>query len=1151
MTESFTWISTKSSRVSTPLVLRKDLQEKLESVFGSTFDPKENRKEWFKFLGEHTKLKTALGVLQESDLSLMLPPSVDVHLPILRDIREALSKVDANAASYPYSARSANEIKTLVMDYEACLTKIAMQQQKQNEKKAEQKTYQDKIATLKRQLINKEGDRDKALKEISSTFNLLKSVKIPTVDSCETVLNKLRRIFKAKASWKLRAKNVDLYDDILDAISESTMELKANEPAVVPRPFRGKLLLPDGIDLSTNEKYIDGSWKEFLTFNTRFETELQKELRERFEVDLKASTTIYLDSRSGAVRCSVPWNNNFRWQEKLPYHSRMSLENTPWKTKSGALLNFPAYIGNYSLRLAFKKADNSIVGISNCISGQQIQNKLKSFTKTVTAKISDQDQERITRKANALVLRGYTPGMVEEKEQSIVFSFIRNGKWNYGDMLSKELCAYLEPPKRKQMVISSPRDLGSEYDIIGSWDSADEERFLVELQKRQKQFKEKLSSIAPNTEILDNLKRKQEASALEKVKRNIDIEMRRQAEKYEKDYQERIAEIDKQMELRRKEKEASQNRMRDLLETIQSKRDQQDSLQKDIADLKKAGKSTTEKEKALDEIVMPEMEETKDEEIDFEAMKQKAEENLKQRQDLLRKEVSETLIQEVVRQMKADSEEPGFPIASIAPPADLRFGGGYIEGVKPPVGLFLFKDAIYNTGSELPEIKDGTITLYDKDNNDTIALAENVQPILNNNIYLWGEDPSTMMIALEEANGEEKIKYFGLQSISAAYKQEITYDLPYEKETYVNVQLDSTLPHSIILDNLCESENNVHKTLFNRTRSFNGFLKEVHICDAKSSDGMISKNSVSMLMADVDVMGIMIRNIPFKYIRKVYPKGEKVQVYYETSSTYGVGYTSEELRTMDDHFYVLDERVKKCNKVIPILPVGTNVLCGEKFLKAKVESFSDFKYKVSFNDTEVNESNEFSTFDVTSTEKYFGPKTEWIESQRIGKYVVFFTESTLKDHKDKYYGDTPMPANISIDRTVKLNGVDIDMNGMYSVKILSIGDDKIVTDKGEFTFFSMDYIHVPRIFNYAATELIVDSLNVQPEMMVQNVVEEEFFDHSEEEWRGKWAITSSSSADEKITQTGWASDSSDTDDLSGIINNIEKTPAWATDDESD
>jgi hypothetical protein len=127
MSTPFSWESQRTTIVEPfKRTLPQTLRDAVDNMFEGTLNPGAHRQSWFDFLNSSAAGDVALdlGITEETDLSLMLPPIENIYLPLLDQLRETLSEMNADACCYPYSARNATEIKTIVNLYNAVKAKV-------------------------------------------------------------------------------------------------------------------------------------------------------------------------------------------------------------------------------------------------------------------------------------------------------------------------------------------------------------------------------------------------------------------------------------------------------------------------------------------------------------------------------------------------------------------------------------------------------------------------------------------------------------------------------------------------------------------------------------------------------------------------------------------------------------------------------------------------------------------------------------------------------------------------------------------------------------------------------------------------------------------------------------------------------------------
>ena len=133
MSTPFSWESQRTKTIEPfKRTLPQDLMAAVDNMFEGTLNPGAHRQTWFDYLQTNSAgdVSTDLGITDETDLSLMLPPIENIDLPLLDQLRSTLSELNADACCYPYSARNATEIKTIVNLYNAVKKKANSQKSK-------------------------------------------------------------------------------------------------------------------------------------------------------------------------------------------------------------------------------------------------------------------------------------------------------------------------------------------------------------------------------------------------------------------------------------------------------------------------------------------------------------------------------------------------------------------------------------------------------------------------------------------------------------------------------------------------------------------------------------------------------------------------------------------------------------------------------------------------------------------------------------------------------------------------------------------------------------------------------------------------------------------------------------------------------------
>tara|TARA_B100001248_G_C27398090_1_gene467304 strand:+ start:2255 stop:7213 length:4959 start_codon:yes stop_codon:yes gene_type:complete len=520
MTSPFTWTSSKSNANKNARKTSKvqHLQRSIDSVFNNTFDPEGNRYDWFYYLRNHPDVSKKLNIVNETDISLMMPPINNIDLPLLDELRESLIKLNPNAMSYPYSSRCASDVKNLVNDYESCINEqknnrsnLKVQYRIRRDIQLEVATIKKKIIenssslTIKQRLLGELSNKWKNQKKVEKSVKKLSDNVLTGEKECNDILNKLEKIFKAKPNWKLKnmkgesIKNeifdnsVVLNGSILLAIEEMTRNLKPVELDIHPVPYKNMLIIPKNtenlppkpwnnipkpglcknrikIDTTkqTNSVALESSWDQFATFDVpEYQNKLQQSLNRFHGVELKAKVIISFDPETHSIVPDVPWWSNkndvgvkntvvdgnvtkntvgFVWQYKIPTHSRMSLDDTPWVNaletdgEPMQMFNLPKNTSNYAVQLCFIKP-NAVVPLSNVLYGRDVQRHMKQIieVKRKTSnplKLNFFDVKRLTMKARAILgITDMSRKRSIENEVQTMKNKLQNDKTNHDNIV--------------------------------------------------------------------------------------------------------------------------------------------------------------------------------------------------------------------------------------------------------------------------------------------------------------------------------------------------------------------------------------------------------------------------------------------------------------------------------------------------------------------------------------------------------------------------------------------------------------------------------------------------------------------------------------------------------------------------------------------
>ena len=208
-------------------------------------------------------------------------------------------------------------------------------------------------------------------------------------------------------------------------------------------------------------------------------------------------------------------------------------------------------------------------------------------------------------------------------------------------------------------------------------------------------------------------------------------------------------------------------------------------------------------------------------------------------------------------------------------PADLRFKGGYLanQDIYPPVGMYtsdkekLYSNTIGNDND------DETVKLINTAGKEKTLQKNKVYPVLNDNIYIQGDRPTTSIKRIDDSNG---LVYIGYEA-----GERVQYELPYKHGTHVLVRLNAESDDEVyqqIYKNVASVEPSVNPEILGG-KILSGKNLEVHVCNT-TNKGQFSNDLQSVLVADVQInKNLKIKNLPFRYIRKVLPISEKLSKY--------------------------------------------------------------------------------------------------------------------------------------------------------------------------------------------------------------------------------------------------------------------------------
>ena len=306
MSTPFSWESQRTKTIE-PLkrTLPQSLMAAVDNMFEGTLNPGAHRQNWFDYLQTNGAgdVSTDLGITDETDLSLMLPPIENIDLPLLSQLRSTLSELNADACCYPYSARNAIEIKTIVNLYNAVKKKANDQKGKVRLKEIKLNKEELVKTGLKVTLMTRPtmttAERKRNLAQLTTQVSRIRNMRRAILFQKKdlAILQKrqlmfrerLERIFFARPNWKFKdvrsdrtrgggraIGSVDRIDPndieiisrgqtishqtIVEAIQERVSGLQQSSIDIHPIPWKNLLIIPYAVQgLSKDWDQAEGS----------------------------------------------------------------------------------------------------------------------------------------------------------------------------------------------------------------------------------------------------------------------------------------------------------------------------------------------------------------------------------------------------------------------------------------------------------------------------------------------------------------------------------------------------------------------------------------------------------------------------------------------------------------------------------------------------------------------------------------------------------------------------------------------------------------------------------------------------------------------------------------------------------------------------
>ena len=296
MATPFSWESRPTTiRENSTRKVSNKIKSAVDTVFEGTFNPEINRRDWFDFLSDPSRayLLGFLGITSESDLSYMLPPIADIDLPLLDKLRHTLSDLNKDACCYPYSAKSASDIKRLVNLMSDVKIKADICNRNKMRIYIDLKSLEGKRLKIKQLLLDTlsvtvsiREDYINKLSDVLLQIRRLRKSEAKAIEEClkaerfnQLINDKIKNIFFAKDNWKFHGirqhgsnqynsattePDTEFFHDktntslvshitIVEAIQEATEHLVSSRPDVHPVPWKNVLIIPDSIQFNNLE----------------------------------------------------------------------------------------------------------------------------------------------------------------------------------------------------------------------------------------------------------------------------------------------------------------------------------------------------------------------------------------------------------------------------------------------------------------------------------------------------------------------------------------------------------------------------------------------------------------------------------------------------------------------------------------------------------------------------------------------------------------------------------------------------------------------------------------------------------------------------------------------------------------------------------
>jgi len=363
----------------------------VDNMFEGTLNPGAHRQNWFDYLQSNAAgdVATDLGITDETDLSLMLPPIENIDLPLLNQLRETLSELNADACCYPYSARNATEIKTIVSLYNAVKAKAVSQKSKVRLDEIRLNKEELLKTGIKVRLMTRAtmptSERKKSLAQLTTQISRIRAMRRALSKQKKDMAllqkrqlmfrDRLERIFFSRPNWKFKDTRSDRtraggraigsvdridpndieiissgqtisHQTIVEAIQERVSGLQQSSIDIHPIPWKNLLIVPyavkglsPGWDQAEGKDYRLGQARnKFKTNNFRRASALIATWEQFATFDTKFSNTFQKEIKAHNVKLNA--------QVEISFDVNGTIRpNVPWWDNEYAAENGKRQVG--------------------------------------------------------------------------------------------------------------------------------------------------------------------------------------------------------------------------------------------------------------------------------------------------------------------------------------------------------------------------------------------------------------------------------------------------------------------------------------------------------------------------------------------------------------------------------------------------------------------------------------------------------------------------------------------------------------------------------------------------------------------------------------------------------------------------------------